>query len=309
MTDGRYAAWLSEVIEAYALDDRAQVSPLRGGTSNVSFTLGGLQSVIITFCVELSVPRAERLARLIGHLGSHGFPTNRIVPSQVGDLVHVVDGVPVIVKAFIAGQALRSVDNARAHRIGGVLARLHRVPAPDDLAPDHSITRATMTELAETAQDGNFSGWLLPALQEFPANWGPIPAGIVHGDLVPDNLVEAPDGSLVAIDFEEACLAPFVFDVGMSLLGLGHARSLTIETASSLLAGYQVERELEASERKLVPTMVEYSAAMTACWRYELGQRKGPLPGELRDWRDMQTIHGQSQEWRRSGVWSTLLDT
>ena len=28
--------------------------------------------------------------------------------------------------------------------------------------------------------------------------------------------------------------------------------------------------------------MVEYSALMTACWRYELSQREVPVPGELR---------------------------
>ncbi|MCP3918942.1 MAG: hypothetical protein GY711_25630 [bacterium] len=56
-----------------------------------------------------------------------------------------------------------------------------------------------------------------------------------------------------------------------------------------------------------MPTMVEYSALMTACWRYELGQRETPLLGELRNWRDAQATHTRSLEWRRTGVWSTLL--
>ena len=74
-----------------------------------------------------------------------------------------------------------------------------------------------------------------------------------------------------------------------------------------MLAGYEAERELRPPERELVPTMVECSSAMTACWRYDLGQREGPVPGELRDWRAMQALHERSREWRRTGLWSTLL--
>ena len=125
--------------------------------------------------------------------------------------------------------------------------------------------------------------------------------------MVPDNLIATQDGRLIPIDFEEACQYPLVFDIGMSMVGLAIVNSLTPETAGSLLDGYVAERVLCPSERLLVPAMVEYSSAMTGCWRYELEQREGPLPGELRDWRDAQATHAHSLEWRRSGVWSALL--
>jgi len=307
LTDTRYEGWLTEICEAFDLDGRASFSPLLGGTANVSFVLDAEERVIVTFCVGLSVQRAERLAGLLEHLGLHGFATNRLLRSKSGDRVHVVSGVPTIVKSFIVGDPVGAVDEAIASRIGAVLGRLHKVPAPPDPAPDHAMDIESMQRVVDGARDSTFTAWVAAALRTLPKDWGELPEGVVHGDLIPDNLIECPDGSLIPIDFEEACLHPLVFDVGMSLFGLAHVHSLTPQTAASLLAGYEAERVLSPSERELIPTMVEYSSAMTACWRFDLGQREGPPAGELRDWREARPPHAQSVEWRRSGIWSTLL--
>ncbi len=307
MTDTRYERWLTEICEAFDLDGRARFSPLLGGTANVSFVLDAAERVIVTFCVDLTVQRADRLAGLLEHLGQHGYATNRLLRSKVGDRVHVVDGVPAIVKSYIDGNPVGAVDESIAYRIGAVLGRLHKVPAPADLSPDHAMDVESMRRVVDGAQDPAFTAWIVAALRALPENWGELPEGVVHGDLIPDNLIECPDGSLIPIDFEEACRHPLVFDIGMSLFGLAHVHSLTPQTAASLLAGYEAERVLSPSERALIPTMVEYSSAMTACWRIDLGQREGPPAGELRDWRDAQAPHAHSLEWRRTGVWSKLL--
>jgi homoserine kinase type II len=310
MTDKRYERWLTEVSEAFALDDRAGVSPLRGGTSSVSFIIDAAERVIVSFCVDLTVQRVERLVTLLEHFEQHGFLTNRILRSKSGGPIHIVDGVPAIVKAFIDGKTVSVVDEAKAYRIGVVLAQLHKIPVPPEFAWDHSMNPEAMARLAEAANDPSFAAWIVAAVRALPKDWGELPTGIVHGDLFPDNLLEVHDGSLIPIDFEEACRYPLVFDIGMSLVGLANTRAFTLQTIASLLAGYESKRELLPSERESVPTMVECSSAMTACWRYDLGHaKKLSNHGELRDWRDMQAIHAHSLEWRRSGVWSTLFTT
>jgi len=90
----------------------------------VSFVVDEAQPIIVTFCLDLTLERVERLTALLEHLRRHGLTTNRLLRSRAVGLVHVVDGVPTIVKAFVDGGALSVVDEARAHRIGGVLAQL-----------------------------------------------------------------------------------------------------------------------------------------------------------------------------------------
>jgi homoserine kinase type II len=273
----------------------------------VSFVVDGRERIIVTFCVDLPLERVERLASLLQHLQQHGLESNRLLRSRVGNLVEVVGGVPTIVKSFLEGSVLRVVDQARAHGIGGVLSQLHEVPIPTGYAADHAMNRNNMASIGEAADDPSFSGWLLSALADLPLNWADLPMGIVHGDLFPDNLIEVEGGALVPIDFEEACLYPLVFDLGMTLVGFANVDSLSSDTAAALLAGYQVGRKLSESELSALPTMVEYAALATVCWRYELGQRGAQAPGELRNWRDAQATHRHSLEWRRTGVWSTLL--
>ena len=315
---------VAEALKVFGLDEDAHVRPLDGGTANVSFVIDGRERDgkerdgrerdgrerrIITFCVEPTLDRVERLAAVLEHLREHGFASNRLLRSPQGSLVHVIEGVPTIVKSFLEGEVLGAVDEARARRIGGVLARLHKLPIPAGFAADHAMNRETMASIAEAAKCPDFSGWLADALEHIPRGWRDLPVGLVHGDLFPDNLIEVQGGALVPIDFEEVCLCPLVFDVGMALAGLANVGCLSRGTTAALLAGYRADRKLSASECSAVPTMVEFAAMAIACWRFDLAQRDGPIPGELRNWRDAQATHALSLEWRRKGVWSALLAT
>ena len=319
MTQANYTHMVAEALKVFGLDEDAHVRPLDGGTANVSFVIDGKESDgkerdgkerrIITFCVEPTLDRVERLAAVLEHIREQGFASNRLLRSPQGSLVHVIEGVPTIVKSFLEGEVLGVVDEARARRIGGVLARLHRLPIPAGFAADHAMNREAMASIAEAAKCPDFSGWLADALEHIPRGWRDLPVGLVHGDLFPDNLIEVQGGALVPIDFEEVCLCPLVFDVGMALAGLANVGCLSRGTTAALLAGYRADRKLSASECSAVPTMVEFAAMATACWRFDLAQRDGPIPGELRNWRDAQATHALSLEWRRKGVWSALLET
>ncbi len=309
---------VAEALRVFGLDENALVRPLTGGTANVSFVIkgegrdsqevDGKQRWIITFCVEPTLARVERLAAVLEHLQEHRFGSNRLLRSPQGCLVHVIDGVPTIVKSFLEGEMLSVVDEARARRIGGVLARLHQLPIPPGFAPNHAMNREIMVSIAAAAKDLDFSGWLAAALEQIPRDWQDLPVGLVHGDLFPDNLIEVEGGALVPIDFEEVCLYPLVFDIGMALAGFANVGCLSPGTAVALLAGYRADRKLNASERAAVPTMVEFAAMATACWRFDLSQRDGPIPGELRNWRDAQATHELSLEWRGQGIWTEMMD-
>jgi len=308
VTQANYTHMVAEAVEVFGLDPQAAVRPLHGGTANVSFVVDGEPRRIITFCVESTPDRIERLADVLEHLRAHGFASNQLMRSPRGELVHVIDGVPTIVKAFVEGEVLTTIDAARARSIGGVLGQLHRLPVPPGFAADHGMTCETMARMGGDAKDPSFAGWLIQALDEIPADWMELPVGLAHGDLFPDNLIEVDGGAIVAIDFEEACLYPLVFDLGMALAGFADAGCLSRATTAALLEGYRAHRELSAAERAAVPTMVEVAAMATACWRFELSQREGPVPGELRDWREAQATHAVSRRWRQDGVWTALLD-
>jgi len=307
-THASVARWLPEVLDAYGHADRDEVSPLLGGTANPSFVVGTRARVIVTFCVGRPVAEVSRLAALLDHLEDHGVRSNRIKRTREGASVYITEGTAVIMKDFIEGAAVQTIDETLAYRLGVVLAELHAVPAPEWLADDHPMGYITMQRMATRARDEEFATWLTHASEALDLRSGELPRGLVHGDLFPDNLIACHDGSLIAIDFEEACRYSLVFDIGMALVGMTLSNALTPPNIEAVLASYQSRRTLAPLERACVPTMVECAACMVACWRYELSEREAPPTTELRDWRQMQATHELSRSWRRDGIWASLLD-
>ena len=190
----------------------------------------------------------------------------------------------------------------QAHRIGVALAQLHQVPVPPGTPTDHGMSPTAIASLAQSASNTDFSTWIAGIMPSLRESTEPLPSGLVHGDLFPDNIIEAPDKTLILIDFEEARVHPFVFDIGMALLGLSHANSLSLKTTQALLSGYRTVRALTLAETQDLPRQFTYSAAITACWRYEISHRGGVHKPHLRDWRDMQRVLEESRQWLTSGV-------
>ncbi len=292
MSVDAFGARITAACHAYGLPTPHHARPLTGGTANVSFVVHPQDPVILTFCVDLVEAQAARLAALLQHLAAHGLPTNVVRSTTDGRSCVVIDDVPVIAKAFVAGRTLSQVDPVRANHIGALLAQLHQVSAPDWLPRDHGMNRGAMSAMGNSATETDFAEWIAHALGRLPPSWDHLPHGMVHGDLFPDNILERPDGALVAIDFEEACVQPLAFDLGMTLVGFAHVNSLSDDTRDALITGYQRVRPLTTQEREALPHLFDYAAAITACWRYELSHRGGPPGPHLRDWRDMQGFHG-----------------
>lgn len=293
---------IAQALSVYGLDAGLKSTPLTGGTANVSFVVHAAEPVILTFCVDLAPHQAHRIAGLLHHLSQHDFTTNQLRPTQTGNLIGLIDGIPVIAKYFVDGTALQHVDIKQAHRMGVALAQLHQVPVPPGTPTDHGMSPTAIASLAKSASNKDFSSWIariMPSLRESTES---LPSGLVHGDLFPDNIIEAPDKTLILIDFEEARVHPFVFDIGMALLGLSHANSLSLKTTQALLSGYRTVRDLTLAETQDLPRQFTYSAAITACWRYEISHRGGVHKPHLRDWRDMQRVLEESRQWLTSGV-------
>ncbi|MFT7521139.1 MAG: homoserine kinase type II [Kiritimatiellia bacterium] len=308
---GAHAVWVSKVDDvcaAFGLMDRTDLMPLRGGTANISFTVGSTQRVILTFCVDKTVDEARRLVQLLDHLFDHGFSSNRVLRTLDGAALYLVEGIAVVAKRFIDGATVQAVDGTLAPRIGALIGRLHLVPAPGWLRTEHGMGRSDMIGLAAGARHADFAAWLDQVVVEQDWAWDALPRGFVHGDLFPDNLVLG-EHQLVAIDFEESCQHPFVFDIGMALVGLAHIESLSPYAVRQVVGGYHAVRPLDAAELQAIPTMFECAAAATGSWRYRTAQRAGAPRGEVRDWRKMRAVYDDSRAWRRDGRWSEALDT
>ena len=71
------------------------------------------------------------------------------------------------------------------------------------------------------------------------------------------------------IDFEEACCHPFIFDIGMAIIGSCTTNNeVTLEKVKVLVEGYQSVRKLNLLEKKSIQLFAIYGAVATSFWRF-----------------------------------------
>ncbi len=93
------------------------------------------------------------------------------------------------------------------------------------------------------------------------------------------------------IDFEEACDYPFVFDLGMAIVGTcTDEGSVNLGKASALLQGYQQARVLSPQEKSVLQLFAEYGAIATSFWRYRQFNIRNPTPEKKDAHREMTDI-------------------
>lgn len=208
---------------------------------------------------------------LLWHLGAHRFPTPQPLRTSTGR-PFLVDGRSYVsVFPWQSGEELEgpAITAAHAGRVGELVARLHlatesfrairrgiytfehvtarldgvraRLAAAPELAPELATVVPVLDE--EVA----FLRGRLPSLTA-------LPAGTIHGDVFPDNLLWQRDQPVALLDFEQACRGRYTYDLAVALLAFCWRDGALVEgLAWSMVSGYQRVRPLSDAERDALP--------------------------------------------------------
>ena len=245
---------------------------------------------------------------LLWHLGGHRFPTPQPLRTSQGR-PYLVDG-PRLVCAFPwqVGEELdgERITAAHAGRVGELLGRLHLAAAGfrgqrlgiytfDRIAARIEGFRARAADLADLAELAP----VLPILDEEVAwlrghqrSLGSLPAGTIHGDVFPDNLLWVGDRIVALLDFEQASRGRYTYDLAVALLAFCWRQGTLVDgLAWSLVSGYQRVRPLSPAERDALWTEGRLAALRFTVTRITdvllpslPPDNKPPMPGK--DFRD-----------------------
>jgi Ser/Thr protein kinase RdoA (MazF antagonist) len=161
-----------------------------------------------------------REAALLDHFATAGIevPTHRLARDgrYAAWLPAALGGGQVRLTHWVEGTAPGSGTGALARPLGTLLAQLHRWAPPTREEPvawfTTTPTEGDWADLACSAVDRPWGGRLVARLGDLAAyaqiveraGPGSGPWVVGHRDLHPDNVVVAPDGSLRALDWEDA---------------------------------------------------------------------------------------------------------
>jgi len=275
---------LPTITRHYGLGTPA-AKPLKGGAANSSFLLETTQgdSFVLTALDNHELDSARHLAGITRAFADAGLPTAHVVANLDGQDITVVDGHRFLLKKLIPGQVADPLPIELLPAAGGILARLHGLPAQGlDLPVGTRRLSPHHQDLIADFPDREFADWLTDRLatitrHEADHQRGAVP---IHGDLFADNLIVGPDGSLSIIDWETASLDDPLLDLGMAAVGLCQDAKglLSTDRVHQLLQGYAAQRPLSDEDLAELPTEIVHAALIIAFHRYYRHTIRYPNP-------------------------------
>jgi len=149
-----------------------------------------------------------------------------------------------------------------------VLADLHRAGEGFALTRRNALGLAGWRPLAEAIGDADsvedgLTGLIADSLAEAEARWpGDLPAGVIHADLFPDNVLFMKDDVSGVIDFYFACNDFYAYDLAVMLNSWCFEMdgSYNITKGKALIAAYRGHRPISEAEADALPVLMQGAA-------------------------------------------------
>jgi len=205
---------------------------------------------------------------LMDFLANAGVRTARPLKDKSGALLGELCGRPAALIEFLEGVSAEPPSTIQARATAKAMAELHLAGASFPMSRANGLGSKEWAGLLkgvapqlEKIEQG-LREELEVNLKETLASWPHgLPAGVIHADLFPDNVL-LKDGAVSGlIDFYFACNDTYAYDLAVMINAWcfedGEFRS---ELSHAILEGYQSARPLSGDEMKALPILAQGAA-------------------------------------------------
>jgi len=260
-------------LENYNIGNILQISEISSGYANENYKLLTDEGVFL-FRICKRQPLASMLfeMKLLDLLKKNNFKTAFVIKNKLNNHFLETNEGFVIVYQFISGSTPH-VNQFTASEIAAELAKLHSIPTTELPHKQNFINIQRAFSLIEQHKTSEFQyndiisdyetklKWLQPKLNQ------QLPQGAIHADIFPDNTIFVGNKLAAIIDFEEACIDSFLFDIAMTINGFCYTNNtLNYKLLSVFLKEYQNIRKLTHQESELLPIYINWAAIGMVSW-------------------------------------------
>ena len=257
---------LAAFLTGYDLGHATSFKGIAEGVSNSNFLVDTIAGRFFLTLFERNIDAGDLpwFLALMTHLADKGLPVPRPVLDRNGTALQTLNGKPACLITFLNGVSVSEPTLAECHAVGLALGTLHTAGADFTTRRTNSLGPAAWTALAARCGDRLAEiDPVLPALvhagivdsRDWPDH---LPAGTIHADLFPDNVLL--DGPCVAgmIDFYFACSDLLAYDYAVTHAAWcfsadGHFHYA--DRAAALAAGYATSHGLIVAEIASLPRL------------------------------------------------------
>ncbi len=262
---------LQALLAGYEIGVPLTFKGIAEGVENSNFYLQTDRGAFIVTLYEKRV-RTDDLPFFLGlmeHLAAKGISCPQPVRARGGAQAFTMKGRAGAILTFLNGVSLRKPEPAHCAAAGRALAELHQagrdfaLQRPNALGPEGWRELAEATRVRADAVERDLGGLIAAALADLKANWPrDLPAGVIHADLFPDNVLFMQEKVSGLIDFYFACDDMYAYDLAVTLNSWCFEAdgAYNVTKSKALIAAYQSGRALTKEEGAALPFLMQGAA-------------------------------------------------
>ncbi len=270
---------LCALLAEYDLGMLLSCKGIAEGVENSNYMLGTEKGSYFLTLYEKRVNKEELpyFLGLMDHLAQKGLPCPTPVHGRDGQILREVAGRPCAIISFLNGVSPKRLTPKHCFEVGAATARLHIAGADfpgqranalsidgwksliDACGPRASKVRAGLEIELMREWDSLRATW-----PEQPGRQGerPLPHGVIHADLFPDNIFFIGDDFSGMFDFYFACNDYYAYDLAVLLNAWCFEAdgAFNVTKGRALISGYESIRPLTDGEVHSLPLFARGAA-------------------------------------------------
>jgi homoserine kinase type II len=262
---------LEGLLAGYDIGVPLSFKGIAEGVENSNFYLQTDRGAYILTLYEKRV-RIDDLPFFLGlmeHLAARGVTCPQPLRTRDGAQWVMLKGRAAAILTFLNGISLRRPDAAHCGAAGGALARLHEAGEGFALARPNALGLAGWHELAVATQmradavQNGLAELIAETLAALERDWPQgLPAGVIHADLFPDNVLFMQDKVSGLIDFYFACHDLYAYDLAVTLNSWCFEAdgAYNVTKSKALIGAYRAQRGLSGAEAAALPVLMRGAA-------------------------------------------------
>ena len=262
---------LTSLLARYELGTLLSFQGIAEGVENSNYLLRTEKENYILTLYEKRTNKEDLpfFMGLMEHLAKKGIICPAPIYDNEGLILQNVADRPAALVSFLDGVSHNMPNAAQCRELGRVLAQMHLGTADFNMSRINALGPAgwqpllASIEPQETDLPNNLKALAQDKLDMILAQWpDDLPAGVIHADLFPNNVMFIGDKLTGVIDFYFACTDALAYDLSICLNSwcFEHDGSFNITKSAAMIEGYQSIRSLNEAEIEALPVLCRGSA-------------------------------------------------
>jgi len=277
---------IKDVLGLYNLGEIQDVEKVNFGFSNKNYKLHASDKTYLYRIYDTKGQNVEYEISVLKVLKDLKFPASYPIQRRDGKLfTNTTEGI-VVVYEYMDGSSTE-INEQVVREIARAQSKLHKIKYKSK-GIGYRANSISMDRCTNLIQKFDVAPVQYPEIFEYfieHTNFFrmplqiPVPKGLIHGDLFPQNTLFKGGELLAILDFQEVCIDSFLFDIGMTINGFCFEGRLFNEQLTGIfLEEYNKTRAISDQEVKLLPVFISWAAHGIIAWHLEndLLNKKNP---------------------------------